>query len=287
MVKAPVRWVASRYGLTRGASHGLSVFSIRPLFTIHQPIMPCMAPRLKNRLNRPASAHLTLPRATKTASGRTKYTPRPRPHIRWPYSIQYMNLYSSTVMLALVLWNSGDCLYFANSRVQSAALSGGCSQLNFQSVMDRPLRVSRVMPPSTTMLYTHRHPPTSHTPTWRCAATPPFTSGCANVVAVAAVAVAAVAASDTAATAAEGEEEEEYTRLVATRAACSASPTCDFVVAITAVAAAAAAAAAAVAVVVVVKRETRAGTRGTRRVVPLLALALAPAAEAAAAADAA
>ena len=50
--------------------------------------------------------------------------------------------------------------------------------------------------------------------TWRCAATPPFTSGCANVVAVAAVAVAAVAASDTAATAAEGEEEEEYTRLV-------------------------------------------------------------------------
>jgi hypothetical protein len=32
---------------------------------------------------------------------------------------------------------------------------------NFQSVMDSPDLVRRVMPPSTTMLYTHRHPTVS------------------------------------------------------------------------------------------------------------------------------
>ena len=45
------------------------------------------------------------------------------------------------------------------------------------------------MPPSTTMLYTHAHPPASQRPTWRCAATPPFTSGCGCVTAFVASAV--------------------------------------------------------------------------------------------------
>lgn len=35
--------------------------------------------------------------------------------------------------------------------------------VNFHSVMDRPERVRRVMPPSTTMLYTHSAVPPSHT----------------------------------------------------------------------------------------------------------------------------
>ena len=78
--------------------------------------------------------------------------------------------------------------------------------MNFQSVMDNPLRVSRVIPPSTTMLYTHRHPPASHTPTCRSAQNPPFTSGW---TAAAPAVVAAVAAATVAAAAALEEEEAE------------------------------------------------------------------------------
>ena len=145
--------------------------------TIHQPMAPCAAPRPKNVARRVASERVTHPLAAKYARGRTKYPPSARPHCLCPHSIQYMNLKSSTVIHVFVFLYSGDSLYLANSASQSSAVSGGFST-NFQSVMDRPLRVSRVTPPRTTMLYTHAHPPASHHPSARSAAGPPFTSGC-------------------------------------------------------------------------------------------------------------
>ena len=124
-------------------------------------------------------------------------------------------------MRLLSFWNSGDALYFENSACQSASLRGVFSPVNFQSVMDRPERVSRVTPPSTTcapagvrvmsvalrsrgrrspeadwassrgrgrtMENTQAAPPASHTPTARCAAGV-VTSGCENAAASAAAA---------------------------------------------------------------------------------------------------
>src|SRR5262252_4256969 len=47
---------------------------------------------------------------------------------------------------------SGTSLYFANSTAQSAAESGGRTPTTgFHSVIDKPERVSRVMPPITTI----------------------------------------------------------------------------------------------------------------------------------------
>src|SRR5215831_15380423 len=47
---------------------------------------------------------------------------------------------------------SGTSLYFANSTAQSAAESGGRTPTTgFHSVIDKPERVSRVMPPTTTI----------------------------------------------------------------------------------------------------------------------------------------
>ena len=177
MVNAPVRCVASRYGDTRGTFSGFSASKVKPLLTIHQPIAPCAAPSPKKETSRAPSRFVIHPFARNAQSGSAKYTPKPRPHILCPYSIQKMNLYSSTVMDALDKRNSGDARYLANSRAQSSAHKGGDSHWNFQSVMDRPERVKRVTPPRTTMLNTHAHPPTSHAPTTRSAKAPPATSG--------------------------------------------------------------------------------------------------------------
>jgi hypothetical protein len=48
--------------------------------------------------------------------------------------------------------------------------------------MDKPLRVSRVMPPKTTIENTHAHPPPSHHATCRTARSPPTTKGIATAV---------------------------------------------------------------------------------------------------------
>src|SRR5260370_16683621 len=47
---------------------------------------------------------------------------------------------------------SGICCYLANSAAQSAAENGGTMPMTgFHSVIDRPERVSRVIPPTTTI----------------------------------------------------------------------------------------------------------------------------------------
>ena len=88
-----------------------------------------------------------------------------------------MRLYSATVILEFVLRNSGDARYLSNSRDQSPSVSGGDSHSNRQSVMLRPLRVSRVTPPRTTMLKTQATPPPSQTPTRHRATSGPATKG--------------------------------------------------------------------------------------------------------------
>lgn len=50
---------------------------------------------------------------------------------------------------------SGNCLYFSNSSCHSASERGGfIPEITFHSVIDSPLSVSRVRPPTTTMVYT-------------------------------------------------------------------------------------------------------------------------------------
>ena len=90
MANAPVRWVASLYGLTLGAACSPPTMSAssRPLRTIHHPTPACAAPAAKNPPRRIRSAGLTYPLRQKYARGTAKYTPRPRPHILCAYSIQ-------------------------------------------------------------------------------------------------------------------------------------------------------------------------------------------------------
>src|SRR6266851_8574842 len=59
---------------------------------------------------------------------------------------------SSKVIAKWATRYSGICLYFANSAAQSVAESGGTMPITgVDSVIDRPERVSRVMPPTTTI----------------------------------------------------------------------------------------------------------------------------------------
>jgi len=54
---------------------------------------------------------------------------------------------------------------------------GARSPVNFQSVMESPERVSRVMPPSTTMLNTQpAHPPSHSVSAWRAPGLSPLPS---------------------------------------------------------------------------------------------------------------
>src|SRR6266852_2889160 len=63
-----------------------------------------------------------------------------------------MLLNSSKVIVKWTTRYSGIRLYFANSAAQSAAESGGTMPMTgFHSVIDRPERVSRVIPPTTTI----------------------------------------------------------------------------------------------------------------------------------------
>ena len=63
---------------------------------------------------------------------------------------------------------SGICWYFANSAAQSAADSGGTMPMTgFHSVIDRPERVSRVMPPTTTIRKIKPQQKNSHAATGR------------------------------------------------------------------------------------------------------------------------
>lgn len=74
------------------------------------------------------------------------------------------------------LMYSGDCWYFSNSHTHSSCVNGGSVPVNFQSVIDKPERVRRVMPPITTKLKTHAAQPKSHIPTAFCAWGPFVTS---------------------------------------------------------------------------------------------------------------
>src|SRR5580693_10123037 len=63
---------------------------------------------------------------------------------------------------------SGICRYFANSAAQSASDSGGTIPMTgLHSVIDRPERVSRVMPPTTTIRKINPQQKKSHAATGR------------------------------------------------------------------------------------------------------------------------
>lgn len=82
---------------------------------------------------------------------------------------------------------SGDTWYFKNSICHCSSVSGGRPPANFQSVIDSPDRVRRVIPPSTTMLNTQPVHPNSHIPTFLWLRTPPFTRGTTSFTAPAAI----------------------------------------------------------------------------------------------------
>ena len=86
-----------------------------------------------------------------------------------------MNLKSSIPIPWLTKWYSGICLYFSNAICQSMSLSGGMApRIGFHSVIERPLSVSRVAPPTTiiaTMSAAMHH---SQISTPRC---PPIAAG--------------------------------------------------------------------------------------------------------------
>lgn len=145
--------------------------------------------------SRDANGRVIAPLSANTVNGNANANPSPRPHIRCAHSIQYMNLNSSRAIEMLTRLNSGDCLYRANSAVHSASVPGGFSPVNFQSVIDRPDRVSRVIPPKTTILKTHAEDPPSHQVTaLHCDAVRPSTSD--RAVAGISVDTAAVDAAD-------------------------------------------------------------------------------------------
>lgn len=69
---------------------------------------------------------------------------------------------AAVVTCQAVTLHHWPCLPVADRRTR---VVGGLSPVNFQSVIDSPERVSRVMPPSTTMLKTQPEHPASHQPT--------------------------------------------------------------------------------------------------------------------------
>ena len=71
----------------------------KPLLTIHQPTSPCVPPIKKNRPRLFARGLLIYRLAAKYRAGPANTSPKARPHIRCTYSIQYMNLNSSSVIL--------------------------------------------------------------------------------------------------------------------------------------------------------------------------------------------
>src|SRR5437588_9251543 len=79
-----------------------------------------------------------------------------------------MLLNSSKLIAKWTAWYSGICWYFANSAAQSAADSGGTMPMTgFHSVIDRPERVSRVKPPTTTIRKINPQQKKSHAATGR------------------------------------------------------------------------------------------------------------------------
>ena len=88
-------------------------------------------------------------------------------------------------------WYSGNCLYFSNSHSHSAVSCGQPRPCGLQSTIERPDRVSRVMPPTMTMPKTQPEVPSSHQPTARV---PASASGAAIAVATGVRATAASAA---------------------------------------------------------------------------------------------
>eukprot|EP00967_Tisochrysis_lutea_P101830 scaffold152984_cov35-Tisochrysis_lutea.AAC.5 len=75
-----------------------------------------------------------------------------------------MPLNSSSVISGCRRWYSGKCLYLSNSRCHSWSVVGGSDPCGRQSVIERPERVRRVTPPSTTMPKTAPLQPRSHQP---------------------------------------------------------------------------------------------------------------------------
>src|SRR6516165_10673882 len=87
-----------------------------------------------------------------------------------------MLLNSSKVIAKWTTRYSGTCVYLANSAAQSAAESGGMMPVTgFHSVIDKPERESRVMPPTTTIRaiiaqQTKSHAATGPSPSFSAAA---------------------------------------------------------------------------------------------------------------------
>src|SRR6516164_5840166 len=105
-------------------------------------------------------------RARNQINGTAKVTPMSRPKSRCKYSQKYIFLNSSSVIVKWTTRYSGICWYFVNSAAQSEAVSGGTTpMIGFHSVIDRPERVRRVMPPTTTIAKIMAQQTNSHTAT--------------------------------------------------------------------------------------------------------------------------
>ena len=81
-----------------------------------------------------------------------KNIPSSLPIRRWIYSQKKINLNWSIVMPWFSFWYSGKFLYFSNSICQAVSLRGGMMpDIGCHSTIERPDRVSLVMPPIITM----------------------------------------------------------------------------------------------------------------------------------------
>eukprot|EP00955_Chlamydomonas_euryale_P070488 360770-Chlamydomonas_euryale.AAC.7 len=90
----------------------------------------CVPPMANSRARRLPSAPLMQPRARKYAPGTRKPTPSRRPHMRCAYSIQNINLNSSSDMELCTFLNSGDALYCAGPGVEADGVRTLCAGLN-------------------------------------------------------------------------------------------------------------------------------------------------------------
>src|SRR3954452_5737085 len=127
--------------------------------TMNHPTAPCSPPRTNSETRRGPKpfgmARLKPNQATPTKKTR----PRMRPRSRWTHSQKKMNLKPDRVMPAGAATSRycGVCRYRSNACCQSAWVNGGIAPLiGFHSVIERPLSVRRVMPPTTTIAKT-RH----------------------------------------------------------------------------------------------------------------------------------
>jgi len=90
-------------GLETNRDYFLHAPTSKPLLTIHQPMKPCPAPRPNKTESLSPNLNEIYPLWRKYEYGKTNIIPSALPHIRCPYSIQYMNLNSSIFIPLLTL----------------------------------------------------------------------------------------------------------------------------------------------------------------------------------------